>query len=443
MRSRLFRFLFVAHFFLPYLAGSRIRLDVLVAYACVVLLPLRLKGLTRAQRFYLASWLACGLWAAARIMFADQTFTDRITGLTFSTFPLTAFATYLFFRPWLGTMEELVDDALLVSIPINFVAFEQARDPYSSLNASLFELYGGYNVSNFAVGSLAEFEVKYAGRCTAIFNGMHVLALFDVTILALAFSAMPRLRGDRIRRGLTVVAGICAFVGGVLAASKSFYYGFAVAVVVMIVLRQIRPTFGLAIWGVLAGLILVRVLQSSTISDATVDFFESVRVPTFDSALGSRFGKGGFLRSTLDAFVERPSILMVGAGSDDPTLTMADSAYVGLIVIGGIPLLLLFYGGILAFGRDAIRRTLRGESRLAPIVVLLMAFFAAGVGVPTFQTGRIAPLVFVLMFTGLWGAAPQSTSEAAPALVESGGRGGRRSVAPRPGRMVGRPWGRT
>jgi hypothetical protein len=206
-------------------------------------------------------------------------------------------------------------------------------------------------------------------------------------------------------------------VGGVLASSKSFYYGGAIAVVVMLLLRELRPLVGIAVWAVLAGVALSHVLQHTAISDMTVDYFEYVRDPTFDGALGSRFGDQGFLRSTIDALFEKPSILALGAGPDDPTLMMADSAYLPLIVVGGLPLLLLFYSGLIVPVRDALRRTLAGDRRAAPIVVMTASFLATGIGIPTFQTGRIAPLLLVLMYVALWGDAPETPPQRLTARI--------------------------
>ncbi len=417
MRSRLFRLLFVAHFFLPYIGSSRLRVDVVVGYLCVALLPfrIRLKELTSIERLALSAALACALWSGARIALVDEAFTERVVQFTYCTFPITALATFIVLRPWLGTMEQLVTDLIPMSILVNLVAFEQARDPASGLNEQVFSLYGGYNITTYSVGSLAEFEVKYAGRCTGIFNGMHVLALFDVMILVLVLATLSGPRPSRIRQLLNALAGIAAFIGGVLASSKSFYYGAAVATLAMLLLRQIPGSIWLAIWTGLGGLALRQVLSASSFADITVDYFESVRAPSFDSTLGSRFGHGGFLRSTIDTILDKPLILLVGSSFEEPGLTMADNAYLGLIVVGGIPLLILFYASVLLPAFDALRRVMAGERRLAPIVAMTAAFLAIGIGIPSLQTGRIAPLFYLLMFVGLWGQAPERRAERGPA----------------------------
>jgi hypothetical protein len=378
-------------FFLPYVPDSRLRVDVLTGYFALAVSPFLFRGADAGVvKIYALSALSSA-WCLLRVLLNPDDFLASTMVVTNHSFALLGVSLALLVRPRPGMLEAAAKAIWIVSLVTNLVALEQWRDSSSLVSQFLYDQYGGAFEFDYDYASSAEFQVLYAGRHTGIFNGMHALAIFNIVVIMLSLGG----RFPRQGAWLRMLAMGLAVVGGVLAASKTFYLGAAVGVGLLILFRRISFR---QVWpGIVASLLLATLVIQSDRDSIVSMYYEHILRLDPEWIFSPRFGSTGNLYSTIEAVQNDLSLLLLGRGAQLDGLNTADNAYLPLILVGGLLHLVLFYLPYLALMRSCWQER-NANPWAAPFFAIYVTFFAMGLGIPTFQLGRITALLVLLTF---------------------------------------------
>ena len=398
MAQRLSFFLVVI-FFAPYIAGTRLRPEVVLCYSSLVIslfAVLRRGG--RMDKREMRLLVLCLICAVATLIFAMRSsleMFDLINTFTNYNFLLLSLFVYFSFRGMvIRGKKDIVSGLLFVSIPINLIACYQWADPVAKFNKLIYAWYGGVPTAyaaSLGYSSFAEFLVIAAKRYPSIFNGMHVLALFDLIILALAWHVLIDKEG-RVpeRKGwgrrLALIAVIGAVLGGILSFSKTFIFGS----ICLIVLHQVfskRLAYAIFPIVILAVIALAGALTGT--GERILQIFQS-------DALDSRYGEAGYLTTAINDLSSNVGMLFLGAGSRLAQYPLADSLYLPPILIGGVVYLIIYLMPIFYILAWNYKEHRSGNSWASVFLVLNVVFLIVGIGIPTYQVGRISPLLFLM-----------------------------------------------
>lgn len=400
--------LFVAMFFLPFILGTRLRVDVAVGYAALLFtIPLvpRLTGRFETQFFVLAG--AAFLWSLVRVgadLFIDENAFTAIQFLTALNFPFFAMCIFMVVRPRLVPLRErLLMILLAASIIINGISVFQWLAVDHPINTFIFQNYGGAlpdSVVNLApevlgdISTNSEFLAKIAGRYSSIFGGMYVLGLFDVFVIATSVSALKGQREASTLKSLASTAILAALAGGILSASKSFYLGTIIALAILSVLSVINlQRLVLTLFLALPSLII---LQADTSDDSMIKAaFDVIVSGDINGILDSRYSAEGLL-GTIETVFASNEILLWGVGVNIGDLYLADNGYLLPIIIGGLPLALITYGAVWLMLKENYRQFRAGNVMAAGFFATHCSYLIAGIGIPAYQLPRVTLLFLVL-----------------------------------------------
>jgi hypothetical protein len=394
-------------FFLPYLPGTRLRIDVVVGYMSILVVPF-VSGFKErtVQKIFLLS-LAAAVWSGARIGLSGLEKEDAFFAIQLVTalnFPFFAACLFLAFRTHLlRYKEQMLVTVLCLSVGINILAVFQWLDVDHPVNSFVFDNYGGAlpasveELPQDVVGGIttnAEFLAKIAGRYSSIFGGMYVLAAFDVMVIALSMAALSWTSSAINTRRIAAAAIGSALLGGVLSASKTFYLGTAIAVAALVVLRVVDPKRVL-----IMGLVAIPayfLVSTEGADDSTVgSVFDLIWSSDMEAILGSRYSADGLL-TTIETILSSPSILLYGVGKDIGELYLADNGYLMPIIVGGVPLAAMTYLAIALLVRENYRQFKRGNTIAAGFIATHISFLVAAIGIPTYQLPRVTLLFLFL-----------------------------------------------
>jgi hypothetical protein len=381
-------------FFLPYLPDSRLRVDVLTGYVALAVSPFLLRGADAGLVKVYALGALSSAWCLLRVLLNPDDFLASTMVVTNHSFALLGVSLALLVRPRPGMLEAAVKAIWIVSLVTNLVALEQWRDPNSVVSLFLYDRYGGTFEFDYDAASSAEFQVLYAGRHTGIFNGMHALAIFDIVVIMLSLGGRFPREGAWLR---TLAMGL-AVLGGVLSASKTFYLGAAVGIGLLILFRRVAFR---QVWPGVAGSILLAALVIQADRDSSVAiYYEYILRLDPEWIFSPRFGSTGNLYSTIEVVQDDLSLLLLGRGAQLDGLNTADNAYLPLILVGGLLHLVLFYLPFFLLMRLCWRER-NANPWAVPFFAIYVTFFAMGLGIPTFQLGRITAALVLLTFFAL------------------------------------------
>jgi hypothetical protein len=175
------------------------------------------------------------------------------------------------------------------------------------------------------------------------------------------------------------------------------------------------------VWPGVAGSILLAALIIRTDRDSNVSlYYEQMLSLDWDLIFAPRFGSTGNLVSTIETVQNDLSLLLLGRGAQLDGLNMADNAYLPLILVGGLFHLVLFYLPFLLLMRLCWQER-NANPWAAPFFTIYVTFFAMGLGIPTFQLGRITAALVLLTFLAFRpqsNAPPLSTGRPLPPAQE-------------------------
>jgi hypothetical protein len=350
-------------------------------------------------------------------------------------FPLLATCLYLCLRDRLQRHRRvLVKAVLAVGIANNLIALAQCYRSEWPIHSLIYNSYGGtisldYEdvLSQFSSDSMsnAEFLAKMGGRYTGILVSSHMLSVFNVWLIGTSFALLRDRRSTSPEQFFALGSMLLALAGGVLSGGKMFYLGVAVMFVILLVLRR---QFTLVMWGGFVAIAVLCVMPLFLREDSEL-LLAMKRVLSGDvnEIIGTRFSVDGYLAETIERLMTDRTLQLYGTGADLGTLIVADSLYLLPLATGGVPLLLLYLFPFVWLLQQLWRRS--GESEYFAVFFSLHAsFLLSGIGVPVYQMGRIAPLVWIVTLAYLF--APPETVPRPTALPQR--RPSRPPLPPRP-----------
>ncbi|GIX05143.1 MAG: hypothetical protein KatS3mg114_1012 [Planctomycetaceae bacterium] len=398
--------LFILHFFLPYLPGTRYRIEVFTLLLGL-LFPL---GRTWSATVYETDLLlmsglsAC--WSLMRIGLQphpEGLAPSAIQWINLN-FPFLATCFYLLLRSRLQRHRyELVPILLLVGLINNLIAGVQYAYPDWPYHQLIYRLYGGtisegYDTLALQTGqgemTNAEFLARMGGRYTGLLATSHMLSVFNVWLIGLAWAYMERSEATRSQTLLGWLAILSGLWGGVLSGGKMFYLGVIVTFTILLLLKR---QFTLLLWGGLmaAGLFTIG-LQFLGEDHAVRLEIQRLFAGDWQSLIETRFAADGYLRETFEALLTDGSLLWWGTGADLGSLVAADNLFLLPILTGGVPQLVLYVLPFVWLLRWLWQLMAREPSYCPMLYSLHLSFLISGIGVPVYQMGRLAPLMWIL-----------------------------------------------
>lgn len=348
----LFAVLFNLLFFLPYLGGTQFRVDQLLGVGAIVWLAIAAsRGDIEIPSTVVTmlKWsLLILIWA---IVLTAVTPGKVIHGMQLiNSFSSLAggVAIYVVIRKHLvNGVRPFLAVSLIFSILINAFAYYLWVEWNNPLISKYLELYGG--ASSAAYGEFGTIGAisQYAGRVTSVFPHSQAFALYNLMIFAVGSSAFFNLKGV-FGKVLGAVAVGMSVLGGILSSGKTYTF----CLILMFIFQLLwtipmfvrRPKINLYFVGMLVAGVLIaqnfisenRYLRSQ---------IETISQMDAGKVLDTRIGSQGYLikSGTVAAMLE-PIPLMVGMGGGVSNYAWSDNGYFQVLMFGGIPFFLCFYG---------------------------------------------------------------------------------------------------
>lgn len=411
LRTKLFLTAFVVSFFGPYFPGTPLRLDQLVCWGAIVcflfLLVVRRKRYvcTKGQAIAFYFSLAVLVYSGCRILIGIRSPIDAAQMANqFSYFAGGVALFYLFKDRFVEGQGFFVQAFLSVSLAINLFAALQFFFLDSEMVKIALRLYGGmsrpgYEYENFS--TLAAVTLLGGRQAVSIFSGAQGLAIFNLMVVAVAHGGIASVRQNTWRSmRLPLAALLAAIVGGVLSGSKTFIFGSIFYFVLsakasQYSLSQVRLLIALVIF--FFGTFFFIAAESRV----TGDVFALISEGDIFRIFNSRFGDGGgYLNDVMAKTFEVP-VLAFGLGTEAFDYKYTDFEYRQIILAGGLPLFVAFYGFLIHLLVNNFKARKHAPFG-APLLALGVVYLIAGVGQDVHLQARTMPLwVIVNLLFGM------------------------------------------
>lgn len=409
--------LLAATFFMPYFPGTSYRVDQVMAWLAIAALPLIVTRRLRREEWHLL-WISSGMlcWVGLRVATSpdDGYFNQQLVNQY--SYLLGGLCIFLCAKRRLDT--RFFQAVLWLSIPINALAVYQSFYPNSPIVDRLLDLYG--NVSFSDPGSLtyttvAHLLVKSARRAVSIFIGMHTLAAYSLLTLALSLGMIRSEKTDLRWMSLPRFALLFSIAGGIASNSKTFMLGACIfaAVTVLLMRKRFMNLLGFVFLGGCTAVSFQVISSDKPTFDVFTEAFANLNV--FDLVIQGRFDQYGALRDKWD-IVFQPATLLIGLGAQVREHFYADCEYRQVILVGGLPLLLMFYGFVCRVALLNYRARETNPYAL-PFLALQVTWGLVAIGIAVHCQGRVTPVWLLLNLIALDMDGPDSAG--IPALDEA------------------------
>lgn len=395
----MFPVVFVLLFFLPYIAGSRLRFDLLLCYVAAFYLlfspDLIIKEAIKPLHGLLSLSIISVFFSASCLILPEIDLFAKINILTNYNFMFLSLCVFIvFYHRLIRSGERILTVLLLVSLPINAVAIGQWIDPVSGFNKTMYGLYGGLapeEATQAGFDNFAEFLAVSAHRYPSIFNGMHVLALFNLIIISIGINFLiSQGLSSHQRRILSVTAVSMAFVGGAVSFSKTFLFGFMLLLAFQMILSgRIKIFIRFVAISALVLTAFALFIFYAGLDERLMEYINA-------DALATRYGEGAYLANELAAIDTDFVFFIFGAGSTLSNYKLADSLYISVIVVGGVFYLIVYMLPYILLIRMNYAEHRRGNTWARSFAATHLTFLIIGVGIPVYQVGRIAALLIII-----------------------------------------------
>jgi hypothetical protein len=237
-----------------------------------------------------------------------------------------------------------------------------------------------------------------------------MLSVLSVWSCAIAYVVYVSRHSTRRERWFAACVFLSSGIAGMLSGGKTFYLGIALFFVMLLVIRR---EFKVAASCAALGLCVVcgwsYFLQED---DVVKQQFSAVLQGDFHSVLASRFDvNNGFLAETVQLLWRDNQTLLIGAGGNLEQFVIADCLFILPLATGGAIGLLLYLLPMLWLAWQLYQRSCRGDEMSAAHCALLWTFLISGIGIPVFQMGRVAPLIWI--FAVMQAFAPETWQQSA------------------------------
>jgi len=279
---------------------------------------------------------------------------------------------------------------------INLIAIFQYIDPHNDLHHIVFNLYGGTpNAQMKALGmnSFAEGLVVLAQRSPGIFNGIHVISMFNIMVIGLAVFSLVQQKRSKL---FIYVVILFAILGGMSSVSKTFMFGLILMLLILIRYKELDTKVFFLLIGVLG---TIFILLDSALSNQSMILELLLNKADVGKVLETRFGGEGYLANSINYLLSTPEAFFLGEGTASDNIILADSQLVVLFGIGGFVLFLSFVMVLLKvyFLLKQNFSTLYNKV----IMAIFISYVVIGIGIPTFNVGRIISIFFIFVFIGI------------------------------------------
>ena len=390
-------FLFISIFFMPYVLGN-LRIEIILI---AILIPFSLFKLQNIKRDYYSFFIYSILLVVLSttfIFFREfNSFLAAMGWLVNINFIFLSFLIFYLYRTWLvNNLDKLLFSLFILSLPINLIAIFQYIDPFNELHHIIFNLYGGTPSSQFkalGMNSFAEGLVILAHRSTGIFNGVHVLGMFNILVVGLAIFSLQE---KKINKLLLYIAVILAILGGMSAVSKTFIFGLIIMILIFIQYKLLNIK---TLFLFLSFILMIFIFMYILVLDGNINIDTLIKQTEVDNVLTSRFSGKGYLTESVNYLLSNPSAFILGEGISSKNIHLADSQIIVLFGMGGIVLfasfiivLLIIYLLIKKYISSSYNKVTMG---------IFISYIAIGIGIPSFNVGRIISLFFIFLFIGI------------------------------------------
>jgi len=281
-----------------------------------------------------------------------------------------------------------------MAILVNLFAFFQFINPQHEVVSTALRWYGGvgqeeYEYDDF--NTLAAKTLLGGGQSISIFSGVQALAIFNLFIIAMAYGTLSDSLSKSGMKFLGLLSLILALIGGVLSGSKTFVFGVILLFVLISVGGMRISRIGYALF-LFVMFFAIFYLFSSQLR-VTGDVWDLMIGGGIWDIFGSRFGSSdyeGYLSDVMAKTIE-PFTLIFGLGTLAFDYKYTDFQFRQIVLVGGLPLFLLFYG-LLVYLLVLNWRSRRSSSYGLPLFALGLVFLIAGVGQDVHLQARIVPL---------------------------------------------------
>jgi hypothetical protein len=390
----------VSSFFMPYLYGGFFRLDHGIAIFSLLCVGCRLVVNGRISipdelRLFLLLSFASAVYAALSLIATSSNL--YLAGQYAVQYAYLVFGATLFLVVG-STLQRAVRTTILTlaitAIALNALAALQIFAPDAELVFQLLSLYGGRESDPGTYGSYTTKAAEVllgGGQAISIFTGMQGLAVFDLFFVAIALGALSD-AFHTATKAAVLVALICAISGGLLTGSKTFIFGFVIfsSLLVLISLRSMGwVAIGLAMFGLFLSIARQHSYQVE-------DILTHVTNLEPHQLLASRFGEEGYLTEVMHIVFD-PVTLLFGIGADAANYRYSDNQFRQIVLMGGIPLLFLYYSALIALLLVCWNKR-NGSAYAKPLCALAVVYLIAGVGMDVHFQARTIVLWVLLTF---------------------------------------------
>ncbi|NKW71672.1 hypothetical protein HGD85_01550, partial [Rhodobacteraceae bacterium R_SAG10] len=261
--------------------------------------------------------------------------------------------------------------------------------------------FSGLGSENFAedeFASLASLALLGGGRVSSVFVGPHAFAVFNIVAVGLLTGALRDSKLPRTMKMLSwLVLGLTIF-GGLLSTSKVFFFGILVFGLGILVtnLHSLRSMIGAIVMAV-AALVLVFYLASEI--RVLGNLFSILLEGDWWRIFETRFGKGagGGYFQDVQGIIFHPFTLIFGQGGQAGQYKYSDFEYRQVMLVGGIPLFIMFYALFLYLQVEFYRRR-KTNPYAIPFFLVGLVLLIAATGIGTHLQGRSITLWQLLGF---------------------------------------------
>jgi hypothetical protein len=386
--------LLIGLLFGPYIYGGVLRLDHLLAAYLVMLfisstiISGRIVISKNLQLFMILS-IASLIYASLRILLSHgDFFTKAQYILQYSyIFQGILIYKYLFKDPSPTSFNRLLHTLAALSITVFVVAFLQMVDKDSEIVAVVSKFYGGAMLDSNAYGEYSNKsqEILDSGLAVSIFVGMHVLAIYSLFMIAVAHGVITNKLTSPILSRTYILVYIVSFATGLLSGSKTFALGFILYLAFSSLFYAKFTAYGVII--LIGGSVTVAMFD---ISYQLRDLIGYVTSGELAQILASRYGQDGYLSEVMHITFETFTLIF-GLGLDALNYRYADNQFRQILLIGGFPLFILFYGSMFIL-IWSLWKNRNLNSYTKPLFILSIVYLLAGVGMDVHFCGRIIPL---------------------------------------------------
>jgi hypothetical protein len=400
--SRWLLILLLLAFFGPYYPGTPFRLDQIIGWL-YILLFISLLFAPRAPfragiQAKLAAWALIILAMALLRLFCyfDNLRAAFQIANQFSYFAAGMALFLVHETAWRRHRRLVVSWVLWATIALNAFALLQLLHPEHPLVQGVLDWYGGVSSEEFGnFGTMAALSVLGARQATSIFVGAQGLAIWNLMGIALASGALADTQARA--RGLAMVAIAMSLIGGALAGSKTFLFGL------LILFALLGFSSGAMRSGRLIFFLLVSVLFLGIYKyfadelPVTGDVWNLLVEFRWLNALSSRFGSAGSEGYLTDVMYKtfEPFTLLFGLGSSAVDYKYTDFQFRQVVLVGGLPLFIVYYGFLL-YLLSINWRARRTVAYGLPLFSLGVAFLITGIAMDTHLQARTIPIWILL-----------------------------------------------